>query len=376
MHRVIHHIKHHVAHHINKVKHHAGNVKHHVAHHINKIKHHAGNVKHHVHHIVKHKPHLIVAGAFLTAIIFLLIILSLGMFFYKDLGPPIVMINHTGNITTQKAPSNITDIIPAVNDTNVTVEPAPCQGLNGTQYNYCMMIETGDVSYCDTFDCVIKYADIFDDVNGCSHLNITFEEKACMAIIKTNAGYCKQLQYNRSIEQCHWLFVNYTQNFNYCSEINILESYRTKCYSFAAVMKNNPSYCLNLYSGERDKCYMEYAAACDNVSVCEKLFIEKLNIYQCYYDPAVKYGKMSYCENVLTIRRKDCYNRVLYYADELDSKDCKNIIDISWKDECYMRVAVDLNDKAYCHFIDSKTNYEECMARFTQPNNIIANETG
>jgi len=319
------------------------------------------------------KKPVIIGGILLITILFLVGLLIIGYIFSKELTPKPVLLNNTKNITNNT--TNISQIsenetVHVLNETNITVNETnatvvnPCENLTGEEYNECMMLNKKNVSYCNSFDCILKYVDVFNDTNGCNALPLIAESLACNAIINNQADICSKAEFQRTADQCYWLYVNHTGDVYYCNEIKVSDSYKTKCYSFAAVLKKDYRYCNNLVSGDKDECYIKYSTATGDISVCDKIFLKNVNTYSCYYEPALKFGRMSYCKYIDAQQRDWCYNNVLHLSEKLDTTDCDDVPAYSWREECFMKLAEQENDKSYCDKLSSENNIQECYNKF------------
>ncbi len=302
-----------------------------------------------------------------------------GFFVYNALSQPGISLNQTfdnasnngtidNSTNDNSTDDNSTFDIPINQSDNqsgdITVDV--CEDLDGNEFDECMVFENQEVSYCyNDFECIAQFAQTFDDLTVCDRFDYPAEQMMCKAVAKDNPGiYCEDSGQQRTIDKCYWLYVNLTDDFFYCGSIKSVEQYKTDCYSLAAVNEEDDAYCRNLMSGSRDECYTAYAKQTNDVSVCTKIFVERVNLYSCYYEPALAFGMMSYCENVDASQRNFCYNNVLHLSDKLTPSDCVDVPSTSWREECYLQVALQEDDDSYCQYLKSSSNILECHGYF------------
>ncbi|MCC7570100.1 hypothetical protein KO465_02015 [Candidatus Micrarchaeota archaeon] len=310
-------------------------------------------------------------GAFVVlAVAFLAVLLIVGVLFSEEMdirfGTTNPLINNTVDEDIADDDIEVDDFVNETIDEEEPIDIHVCDIYTDSEYDICMMKETKDVSYCkDDFECVLEYAKTFRDNTVCDMFSLEYQSLSCKAIANNNGLVCEDTNFDRVSDRCYYHFVLYTNNYAYCDMIKEIKSLRIDCYSYSAINAKDVKYCeRTLKSGDKDECYLSFVDATGDISICDKLFIKDINSFTCYYNPAVKFGRMSYCDNVITSKRLNCYNYVLHTSEKIDVEDCDNILDYSWRDQCYIKASQQENDNTYCAKISSDSSKRSCYSFF------------
>jgi len=283
--------------------------------------------------------------------------------------------------TGQKPTTNITNETGLLeknitNETNVTSKPLEeveqheekpeqeeqeeptqlCAGLFGDEYDTCMAVETGDLSYCDNDNCYLNYAVTKEDSSICEYMSTDAMKCYCVSLITDNG--CATCPSESARDLCYTLLTENTDK-DYCQKI-VTPRYQRDCFTFMAVREHNSNLCKQIDDSYlRDECYREYAKETGDVAACEEQFVESW-IDACYRDAAYANNKPQLCNGIDNFRnQKVCYS-VVFESDRYELDDCYEISYPEWKNRCIKFLAINKNDESICDYIENEDDKNRC----------------
>ncbi len=252
----------------------------------------------------------------------------------------------------------------------------PCRLiLDPDQRALCIAFEKNDYTFCTSDTCFARYAENRSDSNACNLINSAAEKYACLAVVKKDAGECKNAALAPVQDYCVEIAAKRLGSVNGCDLASAGSDYRNRCYLYFAVEERRGSTCNRAepefsvgIGTSKYWCYEQYASRAADVSVCPKI-LESQSRIGCYYTAAKKNRMPSLCNPLGNAAwMKDCYaGSILYVEGGPLPSDCEKVQDSTWKDKCYYKSALATANSTLCGFITPGTSDKDsCDEAFGQ----------
>ncbi len=246
---------------------------------------------------------------------------------------------------------------------NIVMPPCKAYENQTYEWQYCMAREYKDAKYCEEQKCFFEIAKLLQKPEICNNSKVGSggDPIACKSYVD-NRNYCMDIELQAQRDECYLLLATYENASQYCAKITPETMYSEKCYTNISIIRKNPGYCAYLSDFEQKRqCKYDYSINTGDKKGCD--LIDKLSPItkdKCYFDVAQSTLKPSVCNSIEQIdKKKICWMLIFRNESFVDEKECEAIPLVEWKDDCFEKIAYNLQDISLCEKIqnpNSKTN--------------------
>jgi hypothetical protein len=223
----------------------------------------------------------------------------------------------------------------------------------------------------------MNYSVTTGDASACGNLTETVKSKACSsATLLTDK--CTDLTLDSEKNYCYELYAIYSDNPLTCTQINGDNVYSLDCVSYFAGKRKDLSICEkdSLSLNSLWACYINYSLISGDISGCAKIDpMATTNKFACSFAFAKKFGDPTACQLITDSlnQRSTCYQGVILYSNQnLDWTKCAGVVNIDWKNKCYVEAAKLRNDISICDNIESDNGRLGCRDSYETYKNSTA----
>jgi hypothetical protein len=245
-----------------------------------------------------------------------------------------------------------------------------CNQSNDYEQAFCLAKKTKMPEYCEPLNisrqkCYLELAKEFSNESICASIDTLTTRKACEGIISGNYDLCLMLPFNSSQDACYQV-IAVDKNDDAICDKTVTDTYINSCHEELALMNNKPSLCSHSVSElQKNLCYKDVAIKYGQVETCVSIIEDGIRD-SCRMEIAKALGEPALCTSVENpyFRNFVCYNQVLASNNQsvLSLQKCDGIPenDMSWRDECYKRMAILTGNFSICDMIHDEGIKSRC----------------